>query len=328
MPSPGLDEIVTTTLRNRSGRLADNATKTIALLDRLRRRGKVKSAAGGRTIVQELEYQLNNQGGWYAGYDVLNVAPADVFTAAEYDWKQAYIPVTISGLDQLKNSGESQIVDLLSARIRNAEKSLSDLVAQAAYSDGTGFGGKQLQGLGLLVPTSPTTGTVGGIDRATWSFWRSKIKTGVNFTTPANIATNNPSAFLTAMNDLAIQCTRGSDRPDLWVADGNGYQRYLESLQPIQRITSPEMAGAGFTSLKYYAVGGDSDVVLDNGYCPTSTMFALNTSYIYLRPHSDRNFVPIGGERLPVNQDALVRFLGFAGNMCLSNASLQGRMTT
>jgi hypothetical protein len=61
------DDIVTTTLRNRSGKLADNATKTTALLDRMRRKGKVKPAAGGRTIVQELETGLNTNGGWYAG---------------------------------------------------------------------------------------------------------------------------------------------------------------------------------------------------------------------------------------------------------------------
>lgn len=66
------DDIVTTTLRNRSGKLADNATKTTALLDRMRRKGKVKPAAGGRTIVQELEVSLNTNGGWYAG---LNSAP-------------------------------------------------------------------------------------------------------------------------------------------------------------------------------------------------------------------------------------------------------------
>ena len=34
-------------------------------------------------------------------------------------------------------------------------------------------------------------------------------------------------------------------------------------------------------------------------------MWALNTNYLFLRPHRDRNFVPIGGERQAVNQDAI-----------------------
>lgn len=58
-PSSALTEIVTTTLRNRTGKLADSVTKNNALLYRLRSKGKVKPVSGGRTIVQELNYQEN-----------------------------------------------------------------------------------------------------------------------------------------------------------------------------------------------------------------------------------------------------------------------------
>lgn len=327
MPAnPKFDDVVTTTLANRSGKLADNATKTTALLDRLRKRGKVRPAGGGRTIVQEIEATLNNQAGWYAGYDILSTTPVQPFTAAEYDWRQAYVPVVWSGLEKLKNMGEWQVIDLVMSRVRNAEKSLYDLVAQASYSDGTGFGGKQLHGLGLFVTTSPTTGVVGGIDRATNTFWRNQVET-VDWDAAINMAGTtgtNPTPVLAAMNKLAIKCTRGSDKPDLIVADGIAYQRYVESLQPIQRITSTESAGAGFQSLKYWGTGLDCDVVLDNGYCPPKTMYFLNTNYIYFRPHPERNFTPLGDERQPVNQDATVKFLGFAGNMTASNLFLQG----
>lgn len=321
------DDIVTTTLENRSGKLADNATRTTVLLDRLRRRGKVKPASGGRTIVQELEVALNPNGGWYAGYDPLTTNPHEPFSATEYDWKQAYVPVVWSGLEKLKNMGEAEVIDLVAGRVRNGEKSLYDLVAQASYSDGTGSGGKQLHGLALFVVTAPSTGTVGGIDRAGTgnSFWQNKTGS-VAMSTPINLVTTNPPDFLRALNSLAITCTRGTDRPDLYVADAIGYQRYMESLQPIQRITSTEVAGYGFNALKYYGVGGDADFVLDNGYCTSKTVYALNSGYIYLRPHPDRNFVPFGGDRVPVNQDATVRFLGFAGNMTMSCAFLQGNL--
>lgn len=317
------DDIVTTTLRNRSGKLADNATVTIAFLDRLRRRGKVKPAGGGRTIVQELEVSLNTNGGWYSGYDTLSTVPYEPFSAAEYDWKQAYVPVVWSGMEKLKNMGEHEVIDLVASRIRNGEKSLKDLVAQAAYSSGTGSGGKQMHGLGLMV-TSAANNTVGGITQGgANAFWANKTAT-VDFSDAIDLITANPPTFLTKMNELAISLVRGSDRPDLAVADSVGYSRYLESLQPIQRVTSTEMAGYGFSALKYYGAGGDMDVVLDNGYCPSETMYMLNTNYLYLRPHPERNFVPFGGDRIPVNQDATVRFLGFVGNMCASNLALQG----
>lgn len=329
MPAnPAFDDIVTTTLRNRSGKLADNATKTTALLDRLRRRGKVKPAAGGRTIVQELEVALNPGAGWYAGYDQLSTNPFEPFSAAEYDWKQAYVPVVWSGLEKLKNMGEFEVIDLVANRVKNSEKTLYDLVASASYSDGTGSGGKQLHGLGLFVIASPTTGVVGGIDRAGNTFWRNKTASVTMSGPVVNLASTNPSQFLAQLNSLAISCTRGSDRPDLYMADGTAYKQYLESLQPIQRITNTELGGYGFTNLKYYGVGSDADFVLDNGYCPAKTVYALNTDYIYLRPHPDRNFVPFGGDRIPVNQDATVRFLGFTGNMTASNLALQGVMTS
>lgn len=328
MPAnPNFDDIVTTTLRNRSGKLADNATKTTALLDRLRRKGKVKPADGGRTIVQELEVALNPNGGWYAGLDVLSANMHEPFSAAEYDWKQAYVPAVWSGLDKLKNQGELAVIDLVASRVKNSEKSLTDLVAQAVYSDGTGFGGKQLHGLGLFVVASPTTGVVGGIDRQANTFWRN-VTTSMNMSTPINVVATNPPDFLRALNSITISATRGTDRPDMYVADGIGYQRYLESLQPIQRITNTDMAGYGFTALKYFGAGANADFILDNGYAPPKTVYVLNSDYIYLRPHGDRDFVPFGGDRIPVQQDATVRYLGFTGNMTCSNMFLQGVITS
>jgi hypothetical protein len=276
--------------------------------------------------VQELEVALNPNGGWYAGYDVLSTSPFEPFSAAEYDWKQAYVPCTWSGLERLKNMGEYETIDLIQSRIRNSEKTLYDLVAIASFSDGTGSGGKQMSGLALYVVQATTSGVVGGIDRATNTFWRNQTAS-VAMSTPTNLVLTNPPDFLKALNSIAISCTRGTDRPDLYLADTNGYKRYLESLQPIQRITSTDMAGYGFTALKYYGAGSDADFVLDNHPSMTSkTVYALNTNYIYLRPHPDRNFTPFGGERIPLNQDAVVRYVGFTGNLVVSNMALQGSL--
>ncbi|WP_441006150.1 phage major capsid protein [Burkholderia pseudomallei] len=173
-PSSTLTEIVTTTLRNRTGKLADNVTKNNALLYRLRRRGNVKTVSGGRTIVQELEYAENGTFKRYSGYEALNISPSDVFTGAEFNYAQAAVAVSISGLEQLQNSGEDAIIDLLESRIKNAEKTLVNNIALDCYSDGTADGGRQIGGLQLLVSATPTTGVVGGIDASTsiGSFWR------------------------------------------------------------------------------------------------------------------------------------------------------------
>ena len=172
MPSPNLSEIVTTTLRNRSKKLADNVTENNAVLYRLKEKGKIKPVSGGRTIVQELEYAENGTYKRYSGYENLDISPSDVFTAAEFDFKQAAVAVSISGLEQLQNSGSDALLDLLEGRINNAEKTMVNNIAADMYSDGTADGGKQIGGLQLLVADDPTTGTVGGINRASYSFWR------------------------------------------------------------------------------------------------------------------------------------------------------------
>jgi hypothetical protein len=320
MASPNLSELITTTLRHRSGKLADNISDNNAALRRLKEKGKIKPFSGGRTIVQELEYAENSTYTRYSGYETLNISPSDVFTAAEFNIKQAAVAVTISGLEQLQNSGKEQVIDLLESRIGNAERTFMNNLSADIYSDGTASGGKQIGGLQLLVADSPSTGTVGGIDRASWNFWRN---ISYDATTDGGAAATSAN-IQSYMNRVWLQVVRGTDRPDLIVADNNYFRLYLESLQTIQRITSDKMASAGFTSLKYM----DADVVLDGGYggnAPTNHMYFLNTNYLHFRPHRDRNFVALDpeGGRFSVNQDAIVKLWAWAGNCTLSNAFTQ-----
>lgn len=320
-----VSEMATVALESRTGKLADNVTKNNALLARLRKKGKVKPISGGRTIRQELEYAENGTFTRYSGYEAIDVSPSDVFTSAEYNYAQAAVAVTMNGLEMLQNSGKEQVIDLLEARIDNGSKTLVNNIALDCYSDGTADGGRQIGGLQLIVDTTPLTGTIGGIDASASiaAFWRNvAYSAGTNGGAAATAA--NIQSY---MNRVALQLVRGADSPDLIVADTNYYRLFLESMQSIQRIQSAEMAELGFPSLVYMGAGKACDVVLDGGYgggSPTNTMYFLNTNYIYFRPHADRNFAPIGDERMSINQDAMVKLVGFAGNMTTSNRFLQG----
>lgn len=319
MASPNISELITTTLNSRTRKPSDCITKNNALHYRLNEKGRVKFADGGSTIYQEMEYAENGATGWYSGYDVLPITPSDVFTSAEFSWKQAAGAIVMSGLEELQNSGKERMIDLLAGRIRNAEKTIKNLVAVGCHSDGTANGGKQIGGLQALISTTPTTGTWGGIDRATWTFARNQKYAGVADGGAAVSATTIQSY----MNALWLLCTRGADSPDLIVADNTYYGFYWSSLQAIQRIASDKMAQAGFTTLKFM----NADAVFDGGQggaCPAARMYFLNTDYLFLRPHSERNFTQLGGDRMNTNQDAHVRILGWAGNMTMSNAALQG----
>lgn len=317
-----VSDIIATTIQNRSGVIADNVTKNNALLSRLKQRGNIKKFSGGNVILQELSFAENGNAGWYSGYETLPVAAQDVISAASYDIKQCAVPVTISGLEQLQNAGKEQIIDLLEGRIAVAESTMANMIAAGIYSDGTGSGGKEITGLKLQVATDPTTGVVGGIDRATWTFWRNKVFDASTNGGAATTAANIQQYF----NTLWASLVRGQDRPDLIVVDNAYWGFYMASLQAIQRFTSSEDAKLGFVSIKFM----DADVVLDGGvggFMEAKTALFLNTKFLHYRPHSARDMVPLSPKaRFSVNQDAEVQILGWAGNLTASGLQYQGRM--
>lgn len=288
---------------------------------------KWPGVVAGNKQSEEIMYNdtTTNNTNSYSGYEVLNVSQNSPISAAQFSITQYASAITISGLEMIQNSGKEAIIDLLDGRMNVAEAQLMNRIGSDIYLDGTGNSGKNITGLGAAVPDAPTTGTYGGIDRATWTFWRSIKYSGVTDGGSAVTASNIQSY----MDALAVQLIRGTDKPDLIVADNTYYRLYLQSMQAIQRVTSSggSMAGAGFASLKYYGAGMESDVVLDGGIGTAATashMWFLDSKYIFFRPHKDRNFVPIGGERQAVNQDAIVKLIGWAGNLCTSGSEFQG----
>ena len=313
MASPNLSEIVTTTLRNRSKTLSDNVSNHNALLRRLRENGNQTSVTG-RDIVRELEYADNGTVQFYSGYETLDVSPSDVLSAAVFDYKQLAGNVTISGLEQVKNSGTEAIINLLEARINVLEKSLMNSLSTSLYSDGTGSSGKEVGGLQLLVADAGT-GTVGGINSSTFTFFQ-------NVQTTATSSAFSVANVQTDMNTIYLQLVRGADSPDLVIAGTNAYTAFLGSLQAIQRITSDDLARSGFTSLQYL----NSDVVFDSA-CNTNRMYFLNTDYLRLEVAASRDFVP-GEAKMSVNQDAMVTPMFWSGNLTCSNRALQGVIHT
>ena len=325
-----ISDIIATTIQSRSGELADNVTNNNALLKKLKQRGNVKPFSGGNVILQEIMYNdsTTNNTNSYSGYELLNISPNSPISAAQFSITQYASAVTISGLEMLQNSSKQAIIDLLEGRMQVAEAQLMNRLNTDLYLDGTGNGGKNITGLAAAVPDVPTTGTYGGIDRSTTigTFWRSVAYSGVT-NGGAAVSAANIQQYMTA---LAIQLVRGTDRADTIVADNNYFQLYVNSLQAIQRITSDDgsgLGGAGFSTLKFYGGGQSADVVLDGGIGAAATsnhMWFLNTNHIFFRPHADRNFVPIGGERQAVNQDAVVKLIGWAGNLTTCGAQFQG----
>jgi hypothetical protein len=310
-----ISDVIATTIQSRTKKIADNVTNNNLLLKKLEMKGKIKPFSGGYQILQELSFAENSNAGWYSGYDILPVGVSDVISAAEYNIKQAAVPVVISGLEMLQNAGKERMIDLMDSRISVAESTLANTISVGLYSDGSLSGGKSIDGLAAAVVAAPATGVYGGIDPANFPFWRNAVESGTTAT-----ADNIQGQW----NSLWSELVRGTDRPDLIIADNLTWQVYMASLQALQRFTSPETGNLGFPTIKFM----DADVGLDggiNGQAPDNTAYFLNCDYIQYRPHSARNMVPLSpNRRYSTNQDAEVQILAWAGNLTTSGRKFQG----
>lgn len=322
-----VSDLLATTIAHRNRALADNLEHNNALLAKLRQRGNVKPVSGGTHITEEVVYDDGDtSSGSYSGYDIIDITPDSPISAAEYDFKLYSRSITISGMEILQNSGREQMIDLLAGRVQVAETKLRNSISAGLYGDGTGNFGKDITGLQAAISSTPTSGTYGGIDRATWTFWRNQVISCTNDVGAAMSA----ATILSGMNKLALACARGTDRVDLIVADNEAFDYYQSALQAIQRVTNDSgqgLAGAGFTSLKYHGAGANADVIFDGGIggnMPSKSMYFINTSYLKFRPHRQRNFVALGNDRQSVNQDAVVRLIGWAGNLTCSGSQFNG----
>lgn len=321
MPSPGatFTELVTTTFRKHRKEIADNISNNNALLNQMMKKGRKETTDGGLSLVEPLEYAENGNYQRFSGYDVLNMAAVDVISAAEFQWRNIAISVAANGTELRTNSGDSMIIKLAKTKLRNAVRSFKNNFSSDLYSDGTLA--NQINGIQAIVADAGT-GTVGGIDSSTWTFWRNIVQSaaaplqGGGAITPSATTIEN-GLFL----PLWLTCTVNNESPDIIVCDMNYYRFFEESQVSFKRYTDGEdSAQGGIVSLRYKTAkvmyDGDSGI-------PANHAYFLNTDYLKLQVHPDADMTEIP-EMRSINQDATVVWMLWMGNLTCSNRSRQG----
>jgi hypothetical protein len=263
-------ELVTTTFKKHKKPIKDNLTNRNALLKYMQRRGNMRMEDGGLSIVEPLDYAANATYQRYSDFDVLDISASEVISAAEYQWRQIALNVVVSGREMKINSGESQIIKLAAARIKNAIRTFENNFSSDLYSDGVLA--NQINGLQAIIPDVVTTGTVGGINCNTFSFWQvqqSKAAT-LSVTTSATTIENG------LMLPLWLKLDRGpNDQPDLIVMDSNYYAFFEGSQTSLKRYNDTSRGDAGFVTLKYK----NADVIYDgNSGIPTNHAYFIKNS--------------------------------------------------
>lgn len=310
---PDFDALISTTLKNYTPRIEDNIFSNLTLLYWLKEAGHIEKVSGGEQIVEPLLYGTNGTTGSYAGYDNIPTTPQEGITAAVYDWKQYAVSIAISGIEEAKNRGEEQVISLLKAKIDQAEMSAQEAMNTMFYGDGTGNGGKDWLGLAAIVDSTPSTGTVGGIDAATNTWWRNKQQ-----------AAAVSGAFeITDLSNLYNKCSKGKIKPEFLLTEQDAWERYESLLQPQLRYQSTKAADAGFENLLYKS----APVMWDEELANSGLIYFLNSKFLKLKVHSDVWFKATPMEK-PHGQDARYSQILCYGNLTTNNRRFQGVLTS
>ena len=316
MTNPNIAQLAVTTLKAYKESLTDNVQNSHPLLQILKERGNIIKEDGGTSFQENLTYAANGTVQAQGEYDTFNTTPQDVISAADFAQKIITGTISMSSLELKQNAGSRKIINLMDSKMRNLEISLKNEMGTQIYGDGTGTSGKDIGGLQYLVADAPTTGTVGGINRANYSFWRNQL---YDFSVEGvtSSATTIESSMQTLYQDCLVQ---NSEQPDLIMADRIYYDYFFDSQLAIKRIVNDDSgANGGFKTLAW----NGAKVVYDVN-APSEHMYFLNTKYLFLKHLGD--FLDNMGSERPVNQSVFVTPLEFTGNMTMTNARVHGVM--
>jgi hypothetical protein len=321
-------EILSLALEERSTGYQDLISDSKALLAVLKRKGLRQSYSGPR-IRERLLYNKTGSTIWYNGFDFLNPVPAELFNDAEWTPKMCAVAVTMSNEDILNNSGENQLMDVMEAHIAAAENELMDEVDLSLHGNGTRYGGKELGGLQLAIPTVTNSGSYGGISRADNAIWRTSSFDCDTFASDIGSQVSSTTVRL-FLNRIMTQRSRNRQAADLLLMSPEHYAAYDAATVAIQRINDENSLGKlGFQSLKYYGAGRSAEIVQEGGIgsnMPANVTYGIDTNNMRLRYHEERNFNKIGSAMMPINQDAVVQYIGFMGELTMTNPLFQWKM--
>ena len=307
------DEILSTTLKNYIPKLTDNIFTARPLFYALTNGQTIRRVSGGAKIVVPIIYGTNSTAGSYSGTDTIATTAQTGITAAEYDWKQYAATVTINGIEEAKNNGEAQIIDLLEGKIFQTQETIIENMNTMFFGNATGNGGKDWMGLAALIGLGNDDGSaaLAGIDATdadnTW--WRSQVNNVGGALTQAEMAKT--------YND----CSVGNDQPTIIITGQTQYETYEGLLEGQIRYTDTDMADGGYQNLLFKGC----PVTFDGTLLGEGKMYMLNTKYLQVVAHSDVGVTPTPFVR-PTNQDAVFSQLLCYGQLTTSNRARQGYM--
>lgn len=293
----------------------DNIFAEYWLLNTMKRGDAFLSVDGGDLITGSIEYAVNGTVGFYSDTEAISTTRSDVFDRFEYSWKEVAGTILQSDLEDAINQGSAKKFDLLDGKLRNLRSSLDDTLNASMFSDGTGTSGKEIGGLQLLISTTPTTGTVGAISRASFSFWRNQQTSGAQ----SSSAFDNLRASMRSVYNSSSNGYSGK-HPRYAVTTQTVFQGFEGLLVVNERFNDKEAGDGGFKNetLKFKGASISYD-----GDCPTGNLYFYHPQFLklaYLKGH----WYKMSGPIRPANQTAEIYQVAARCNLIATNSRMLG----
>lgn len=321
MADPNLGEVAASVWDSKIGtKPTDNIFNSRALFFALGEKGYKEESSGGKTFEMSLMFAENTTHKSQGEFDQLDTTRITVFDAATYQIKITAGTVVYSDLEQLRAAAGSRKFDLIAEKLQNGKDSHIASLNRQAWSDGTGNGSQDIGGLQLIISATPTTGTVGAINRATFSFWRNRQTSGAN----SGTAFNNLRSTLTSIYN---QCSLGGvdATPTACITTRTVLEGYEGLLTSNVRYLSDDRKGNGSADTSFIndALKFKGIPMFYDEDAPAGNAYFLNPKYlkwVYLQGGWMKMYPAVD----PANQLANVHKVATFSNLCTNGSKYLG----
>jgi hypothetical protein len=272
MASTPIATVLNSTLTRSRKKLIMASIKSNALMAWAFATKRVEFENGGHEITNPLTLGRNPNISSYEYYDEQPIAQTNEFDTVTYNWSRVGGSVVISDQEEDENQGEAAIFKLMKAKMDVLEESIKEKFSEYLYASGAGT---DPQGLALLIPDDPTTGTVGNINRANETQWRTSA-----YDFNGNLdSTNIEEAF----DDILMDLTLKGDKPDVILTGRNLYRHYRTAVRDKVVINMGEsnsgkkMMDLGFSGVQHQAI----PMMYDED-CPVNKCYFINSKFLRL----------------------------------------------
>lgn len=256
-------------------------------------------------VVEQLRMRYSSNFQWYYGAGTVNYNTRNTVEQAQYAWCSAHDGLSLDE-DRLAAHGISVSDDSQAVTSASEKVALTNLFDEQMEVLRLGFEEKfsaylhldgststdAIVGLDQLVDLAPTTGLVGGLNRATFTAWRNNAATG--------LTSGSAGTILDKMEEQWRLCRKNGGNPNKLIAGGaflDAYrttveakgQRWIDASKSDKRDGSSSGIYFKGMEIEYCPEFDDDFGGLGAGGNWTKRCYMLDTSKIKLRPMKGQN---------------------------------------